>query len=298
MRIATYSLSSTVISQISKLSQQQSELQLQVSTGQRVFLPEDDPAAVGRLLAIGAEQQQISQYGRNADRATEVSNATYAALNELQKVSTRAGELATLAASSSSDDAYKSYAAEVDQLIGRALQVSNSRFGNDYLFSGTAVDTVPFTATTDASGQTTAVSYVGNTAQMAVPVSERTTIYTGSDGATNTGVRDFMNYLVTLRDAMVAKDGAAVSAASTNLETSDDVIVNAISDQGAVQLRIEAAQAQQTSRTTNLEQLASSEADVDLATTLAKLNQTSTAYEAALAAAGKVMQLTILDYLR
>jgi flagellar hook-associated protein 3 FlgL len=44
--------------------------------------------------------------------------------------------------------------------------------------------------------------------------------------------------------------------------------------------------------------LISSEADVDLPTTVVKLSQTQTAYQAALASAAKIMSISLLDYIK
>ena len=45
------------------LSSQQSKLQNQVATGQSITQPEDDPAAVGRVLNLETEQRHITQHG-------------------------------------------------------------------------------------------------------------------------------------------------------------------------------------------------------------------------------------------
>ena len=71
-----------------------------------------------------------------------------------------------------------------------------------------------------------------------------------------------------------------------------------MADSGGIQTRIEAAQAQQKDRVMSLELLVSNEASVDLPTTIVKLNQTQTAYQAALASAAKVMNLSLLDYIK
>ena len=51
-------------------------------------------------------------------------------------------------------------------------------------------------------------------------------------------------------------------------------------------------------RVMSLETLVSNEASVDLPTTIVKLNQTQTAYQAALSSAAKVMNLSLLDYIK
>ena len=298
MRVATNSASQGVITQIQKLAAQQSRLQTQIATNQRVFQPEDDPSAVGRMLNLDVERRQISQYSRNADRALEVSRASFSGLQELKKISDRAGELATLGAGASSPDAYRAYAKEVNQLIEQSLQLSNTRFRNDYLFAGTAVDAPPFTETRNSDGEITDVTFGGNAAQAKIQLSETSDIAPGTTNDTNLGVESFVKNLVALRDALTVGTNAAVNAVQPNLEASENLFVNALSEHGAIELRIEVNQKQQESRTEEIEKLVSNEADADLATTVVKLSQATTAYEAALSSATKILQMSLLDYLR
>ncbi len=296
MRIATITSSAAVIGHIQKLSSQQANLQTQVATGQRLFQPEDDPAAIGRLMRIDAERRQLGQYQRNATRALEISQASYGGIQEVKKISDRAGEIATLGAGAASPDALRAYAKEVNQLIEQTLQPGNTRFRNDYLFAGTALNTTPFTATRTVAGEVTAVAYAGNSAQPQVQLSESSAIAPGTTGTTNTGMRDFMNTLVALRDALTTNTG--IPTVQTSLETSENLLVNSLSEHGAIELRIEINQKQQQDRYQDLERLVSNEADVDLASTVVKLSQASTAYEAALASGTKILQMSILDYIR
>jgi flagellar hook-associated protein 3 FlgL len=298
MRIASNSASEAVLAQLTKLSQRQAQLQTQAATGQRIFQPEDDPAAVGRILGLETERRQISQFQSNATRALEVSQSSYAGINELKKISDRAGELVTLGSGASSPDAFKAYAKEVNQLIEQAVQLGNTKFRNDYLFAGTAVTTQPYDDTNrDANGNLLAVSYAGNTSQGTVQLSEYSSIAPGTSNATNTGMGDFINNLIALRDALNTGSSATVSAAQPNLEASENLLVNALSEHGAIELRIEVNRKQQESRAQNIETLVSQEADADLATTVVRLSQTSTAYEAALSSATKILKMSLLDYI-
>jgi flagellar hook-associated protein 3 FlgL len=298
MRVATNSNSETIIAQIQKLAGQQSKLQTQVATGQRIFQPEDDPTAMGRLLRLETERRQIGQFQRNATRALQVSQASYASLQEMKKLSDRAGEIAVLGAGAASPDVFRAYSKEVNQLLEQAVQQSNTRFGNDYLFAGTNVNVAPYTPTRDVSGNITGVTFTGNAAQASIQLSETSSITPGTTNATNLGVRDFINNLVALRDALNAGTSTGVAAVQPNLETSENLLVNSLSEAGAIELRIEVNQKQQVSRGAEIDKLISKDADIDMASTVVKLSQNSTAYEAALSSASKILQMSLLDYLR
>jgi flagellar hook-associated protein 3 FlgL len=298
MRIASNTVSDSMIRQIQQLMSDQAKLQLQVSTGRRITQPEDDPAAVGRVLNLQSEQREIAQYGSNTSRALTLSQESYSGLQGLKRVSDRAGELATLGTGALSEDSMHTYGNEVDQLLEQALQLGNSRSGGDYIYAGTAVDAPPFVATRDASGKILSIAYNGNSEQASIPLSEATTVAPSTSPATNTGMADFLTNLISLRDALASGDIDAVRAVQPALSTSENVIIAAMADSGGIQTRIEAAQAQQQDRVMSLESLVSKESSVDLPTTIVKLNQAQTAYQAALSSAAKVMNLSLLDYIK
>jgi flagellar hook-associated protein 3 FlgL len=298
MRVASNTLSESIVRQIQQLNTQQVRLQAQVSSGQRITNPEDDPAAIASVLNLTSARRQVTQFTGNASRALAVSQASYSGLQSIKKVSDRAGELATLGTGTLGTDAMKSYATEANQLIEQAVQTANSTFNGDYLYAGTAVTTPPFTITRDVSGQITGVAYAGNAGQTAINLSETSSITPSTDGTTNAGLGNFINSLVALRDALNSGNTSSVTAAQAGLTTGENLLVSSIANVGGVQTRIEAAQAELTDRGTSLDSLISSSTDADLPSTVVKLNQAQTAYKAALSSAANIMSVSLLDYLK
>lgn len=298
MRVATSTISDNIVRQIQLLSSQQGKLQNQIATGQRISQPEDDPAAVGRVLNLETERRHVTQFANNTAKALEIAQASFSGLQGIKKISDRAGELATLGAGVLGPQAMTAYATETDQLIEQAVQAANTRFNGNYIYAGTAVDLPAVTVLRDVTGKITSATYAGNSAQAAIPLSEAASITPATNGTTNAGLAAFINNLVSLRDALNSGSTSAVSAAQTVVTASEDLIVSALADNGGVQTRIEASQAQQADRTTSVDQLISSETSADLPATIVKLNQTQTAYQAALQSAANIMRLSLLDYIK
>jgi flagellar hook-associated protein 3 FlgL len=298
MRIASNTVQDNIVRQIQQLGYQTSKLQTQVASGQRIDSADDDPAAAGRVLNHQSELRRVDQYGTNATRALEISQASFSGLNSVKDISDRAGELATLGRAPMSAASFDAYATEVNQLIEQLVQVGNSRLGTDYIFAGTAVDAPPYVATRDSAGNVTAVAYNGNTSQAAIPLSEVSSVSPFTSSGTNIGIRDLMNQLVNLRDAFNANDGAALATAQTAIIGGEDTLVAAIADNGAVQMRIEVNQSQQQSRADNLVALVSGETAADLPDSIVRLNQSQTAYQAALQSAASIMRISLLDYIK
>lgn len=299
MRIATGTIQDQIVRQIQQLGVQSSKLQNQVATGQRISSAEDDPAAAGRVLNQQSELRRVDQFDRNAQRALEISQATFAGLRDMKKISDRASELATLGRAPTSPEALQAYGAEINQLIEQLVQVGNTRLGSDYLFAGTAVDAQPFSVTRDpVSGDVTAASYDGDSGQASIPLSEVASVSPFSTAATNQSVRDLLTQLVGLRDALATNDSAGIAAAQASLVSGEDILVAALANTGAVQVRIEVNRAQQQSRGDSLVGLVASETSADLPDTIVRLNQSQVAYQAALQSAANIMKISLLDYIR
>ncbi len=298
MRIATTTASENIVRQIQQINTQQTRLQSQVASGLRLTQLEDDPAAAGRVLTLNTERRAIDQFGNNANRALEITQATFSSLMQIKKISDRATELGTLGAGTQSSDQTNAYASELDQLIEQSVQQANSRLRNDYTFAGTAVNTAPYTVTRDVNNKITAVNYVGNTNQIQIPLSDTASVSSGADSATTQGIENFLNGLVAMRDALAAGNNTAVTAAQTGLIATEDVFVASLAQQGAIEMRIEINQAQQKDRLQNLQQLISTEVDADMPTTIVRLNQAQLAYQASLQSSASIMRISLLDYIK
>jgi flagellar hook-associated protein 3 FlgL len=297
MRIATNSVSDTILNQIQQLSSDQSKLQTQISTGLRITQPEDDPAVFGQVINFQSQLRQNAQYSNNASAALALSQASYAGLQSLKSISDRAGQIAILGNNTLGTGSMQSYATEVNQLIEQAVQVGNSTYQGNSLYAGTAVDTPAFTVSRDATGQVTGVTYAGDAGQAPIALSATSTVNPATTNATNTGIGAFINQLVALRNGLQAGDPNAVTATQPGLQAGENVIVSAVAEAGGIQTRINAVQTDLTAQSTTLSGLISNADSTDIATTVVKLTQAQTAYQAAIQSASKILNLSLLDYL-
>ena len=97
MRIPNLSVSDSVTRSIRDLELKRFELDQQISSGQKLKLPEDDGLRVGRLINLESEKSNISQYKRNSSQAKEFLNAGHLNLDHLRQLNQRALEIARVA---------------------------------------------------------------------------------------------------------------------------------------------------------------------------------------------------------
>ncbi len=145
MRIPNLTMSDSLILRLNTLNVQQTQLNNQLSSGQRISLASEDPEAASRIMSMRSEQSNLQVYTKNADRVLGVAQASYAALDQLQTISSRAGELAALSNSGNVSPAErKAYAVELNQLIKSSIDAGNSTFQGEYLFNGANSSVKPF----------------------------------------------------------------------------------------------------------------------------------------------------------
>lgn len=311
MRVTTNTFPNTLLNQLGDLTRRQSKLQDQAATGQLVRFPDDDPSAMRRILDMQDESKSVGQYRDNILTLKEASSTAYAPIKALKTISDRAGEIAVLTDDLKSPTELQSFANEISQLIQQAVELANVKHRGGYLFSGTSNDQKAFNLTTDANGFVTSVTYGGNDKIASSEVAEGVTLSPYTPGQNNSGSgprglitdsrsgADFFNHLIDLQNNVQAGNTNAVHETDLpNLLTDEENFLYHMSTNGSIQARLESADTIASQRTHALEREISKQADADLAQTLVRLNETNNAYQAALQGAGKILNQSLLDYIR
>jgi flagellar hook-associated protein 3 FlgL len=95
MRIAGTSYTDSIVNQLNLLAAQQYQLQNQVSTGQRIQSPADDPAAMSAALNLQTESSNVEQFSQNISMLQNRATLSGNALQQLKTISDQANEIAT-----------------------------------------------------------------------------------------------------------------------------------------------------------------------------------------------------------
>ena len=309
IRVTSGAYADRLISNLGSITARQARYQAQISTGQRVTLPEDDPGAVRRALDLEGERGRVGQFGRNITRLKETATSTNTVMRSLSKIATRAGELAIKANSIRSADDRKAYAAEVTQMIQQAVSSANTNLRGESVMAGTLNDKPAYTLTAGTDGRVQSVTYNGNQDTASLDIAEGQELSASVVGSNATGSgpagliedpragADLFNHLIQLQDQLLA--GSAVTTPTTvGLQADADNLLRHIAANGVVQGRLEAGSAMVSDRLLSLEGQISGETDADLAKALVRLNETQVSYQAALQTGGKILTMSLMDYLR
>ncbi|MGH2859615.1 MAG: flagellar hook-associated protein FlgL, partial [Solirubrobacteraceae bacterium] len=149
-----------VLANINDVQDQLANTQQELSTGKSINQPSDNPYGASLAISLHQDMAGLTNYNDNVTDGTAWTSAGTTALQSVQSMLQRVQELvveASNGAESPSDLAAS--AAEVNQLTDAIKQAANTQYDGQYIFSGTATSTAPYsTATGDV--------YQGNTGQV------------------------------------------------------------------------------------------------------------------------------------
>ena len=313
MRVATDSYTNTMLNEFSSLKQQQINLQNQVATGLSVQAPSDNPDAMETTLEDLSSQATQQQYSSNITTAQAQANSVYSVLQSLQSITSQAKTITTEAGSgTNSQTDLNNYASQVTSLIQQAVELVNTQdpATGQYLFGGTNSGQQPFTATTDADGNVTGVTYQGNSSVNQTQVSSGTSVAVEVPGTNTSGSgayglitdsrtgADLFNHLIQLQQDLSSGNTSAVTATdSKNIQNDEDNMTYQVANNGNVQAQLDTASSLASTQTTALGSDVTTASGADLVDTLTQLNQVQTAYQAALESSTTIMQLSILNFM-
>ncbi|MEQ9563530.1 MAG: flagellar hook-associated protein FlgL [Woeseiaceae bacterium] len=147
MRISTYGAYQQGLSMMQQIQAALDRTQQQISSGQRILTPSDDPIAAARALELRETLGRLEQFDRNGNIARNRLSDEEVALGSVNNVLQRVRELALQANNATQSDETRSLIAiEMRQQLDQLVQLANQQDGNGrYLFSGNLDDTTPIT---------------------------------------------------------------------------------------------------------------------------------------------------------
>lgn len=300
-RVTSQILVQRALSNLRSQSNRILDLQTQLASGLRVNAPSDDPIDARRAINARATIAKNEQYAQNIESAGPRLEETVTSLQTLNEAILRARELTLRGANGTNgQSALDILAEEVNQILEGAVNTANHQTGNTFIFGGTRTSQPPYEVTRDANGDITAVTYVGNTESINVTIGDGIDVVTNEAGSTVfQGGEDLFQTLIDIRDNLLAGDQTSLATSRlTELEGLRNQLSQGVARVGAVQNRFEAAKAEIEDFQLQLQQLLSDSVDADFADVIINLNAQSNAFQAALNAASRVIQPSLLDFIR
>lgn len=159
MRISTNTIYQSGISKISNLQSEQFKLMQQISTGQRIASPSDDPVASARALEVSHAKSINSKFADTRQTAQLKLNTLESNLTSVTNMMISVKSAMVSAGNSTYSDLERGFiASELKTTLDGLVGLANTRdAAGNYLYAGFETDTAPFVA------NATGAAYVGDT---------------------------------------------------------------------------------------------------------------------------------------
>lgn len=286
---------SVILNGLQQNTQNEDQAMQEVSSGQKLNSPSDNPAAVASLVNMRFESDSDTQYLQNISTLTGSLNVADTALSSVVEALTSAQSLGVEGANGTLNDQNRqAIAQQVQGIQQQVLDLANTSYNNQYLFSGTETTVQPYT--TDASAAS-GVSYNGNNSTNSVQISEGqampinlpgSQIFSDSTNNVFQSLQDLYSALTTNGDISGAT--AEVEQALNYVSTQQTFYGNSVD-------RLNNAKTFLTQEQTQLTETEGDTLDADMASAITDLTQAVTTQQALLEAGGSISQLNLFDYL-
>jgi flagellar hook-associated protein 3 FlgL len=303
MRVTSNTYTNLVINSSQDAQQRLATLQQEISTGDSVQAPSDNPVVYAEASQDQEQISQLNAYNSAITGATTATTANNSAMTSIHQLVANASELATTVTSATSASDMSSIATQIQTLITSLTStVNQTDASGNYIFGGT-VNEAPIDSTgnynTSTNGETTSTEVEnGNSVQTSIaaghagPPAVDGFLYDSTSGVDVLGslkqvVSDLQSGNTT---AVQSTDLTALNSALDHISM---YVGSTAAQMSAVSTASKAVTAETTTKTNQLNSLT----QTDLATASVQLSQIQNQYEAALEAGTKLMNISIINYL-
>ncbi|GGK18299.1 flagellar hook-associated protein FlgL [Pilimelia terevasa] len=300
IRSTQQSVAARVMRNLQSNLHQTGRLQEQLSSGKLISRPSDSPTGAVSSLQLRGQIRALEQYTRNADDGIgwlgTLDNTMTTSLDHVR----RARDLVLTgrtASTSGSVSAREALAVEVENIRDALIDLSNTKYLDRPVFGGTTSGPAAYTAAGVYDGEPTGPNRTVDRA-----VGDGTTVrvdVTGPEvfGADGTPTQMF-ELLTQIATDLRAGNQAGLGTGLDNLDTAMNNIQTQLANVGSKYNRVEQMRQTARDRILSLETQLSDVEDIDLPKTIMEMQIQQTAYQAALSTTARVIQPSLVDFLR
>jgi flagellar hook-associated protein 3 FlgL len=269
------------------------ELQEKATTLNRISRPSDDPAATAKALETRALLAANAQYGRNIDDGSTWLTAADSALEQATNVMHRVKDLTVLAGNGSLNQSGKdAIALELESLNKDLVSIANSKHLGRNIFAGSS---------DAASAFSSAVPPVfngvsGGAVERRISATQTVRVDADGQGIFGSGTGSIFDTVSKM--AADLRSGTDITPRLAAVETGFKNIVNGRAEIGTRQAQLERAGNVNTELEATLDAQKMGIEKADLGSVIMDLKLQETNYQVALAATARVLQPTLMDFLR
>ena len=297
-RITNNMIISSFLSNFTRSQKNLNKYMEQLTTGERFSRISDEPINAVKAMKLETMLKFNDKYVENAEEGINWLNVTDKALDDVVKTLRKLRDSAVKAANGTMtpDDRLK-IKQEVDQLKEHLIDVANSRYGNAYIFNGAKTRIQPYknVDSTDPS------AYVGegglSNEKLLRELGAGITIEVNVTGA-EIGFGQIFADLQRFSNALENNDTDTLETMMGTIDKHIESVLGARAQVGSRQTRLELTVDRFTSQEIAYADILNKTKGTDIAETIMKLKNEENVYRIALATGARIIQPTLMDFLR
>ncbi|MFD1779991.1 flagellar hook-associated protein FlgL [Fredinandcohnia salidurans] len=292
MRVTQSMLTNNMLRNLSNSYERLGKYQDQLNTQKKITKPSDDPVVAIKGMRYRTDLAEIEQYQRNLSEAYTWMESADDAMDKMTQALHRVRELTVQASTGTNGaDEKKNIAIEIAQLKEHIATVANTKVGNKFIFNGTNTTEAPVDLATNKIPSTSSdvLLEVSKGVQMNVNV-KATDLLQGSNA----------NDIFTELDNLI-NDLSSNGDVAKYLDSLDDHSSNIVTnraDLGARYNRVELIDDRLSSQEVIANKIISENEDADMEKVIINLTTAEAVHRASLGVGSRIIQPTLLDFLR
>lgn len=304
MRVTNQGMLNNYLNNLNRNLTKMTKYQDQLSSGKEIRRPSDDPFAVTRSMSLTTSINQNSQYLKNIEDSMGWTDMTDSALGDIGDILNRVRELTIQGANGTlSDTDQGAVQDEVEQLADQIAQIGNANYDGRYIFGGQDTTRSPFHVGENGleyngatqEGNEMLVREISQNVTMEINI-PGSWIMEGKNAELSEDLPSVLNNIV---NAMQTGDTESLGGDLLGqLDEHIDNILALRSEMGAKYNRLEAAKSKNGEETFNMTKLLSKTEDIDFPKKVMEYMNMQAVYMASLSTGSKILQPTLLDFLR
>ncbi|MFJ9386041.1 flagellar hook-associated protein FlgL [Peribacillus sp. NPDC101481] len=292
MRVTQSMLTNNMLSNLSSSYEKMSRLQEQVSSQKKFSKPSDNPVAAMMGMGYRTNLNQIGQYQSNIAEATNWIDSTDDAITESVSALQRIRELTVQGSNGTYEgEQLKTITEEIKQLKEHLITLGDTQIGGKYIFNGQDTNVRP-SSVKDGNGNT-----VYGTGDINLEVFSGISLKINTDSSKIFG--DALAAGGSIDQTIEAlENGGDVSGTLEGLDATINTFLGMQAQVGARQNRIELMTDRLKQQEVFATEILSKNEDVDIEKAIMDLTTQESVHSAALSIGAKIMQPSLLDFLR
>ncbi|RLL46658.1 flagellar hook-associated protein FlgL [Oceanobacillus piezotolerans] len=290
MRVTQNMLSTNMLKNLSNSYSEMGKYMEQLNTGKKINKPSDDPVVAMNGMGYRSELAQVEQFKRNTNEVHNWFDNTDAALDQATQAMQRLRELAVQASNDTYDASERqNIAAEAKQIKLDLIDIANTQVNDKYIFNGTNTNEAPF----DGNGDP--INIMNSNVEIEVAKGTVLNVNVSAEAVFGSGALfDRIDNFITKLETNTGDIAASLG------EIDDDIdnIINARADLGARMNRLELVENRLDQQEVIATQTMSKNEDIDYAKVITQLITQESIHRAALSSGSRIIQPTLVDFLR